>query len=151
MIKINCDLCGKVENLKRVLIEGVELNVCSGCSKFGKILGPVKKTIIRDIKKQTNAEPREKAELIVENYADIIKKKRESMRLSQKDFASKLNEKESTVHHIETGRLELSLALAKKLEKMLGIKIIEEYDENLELPKRRKDEGFTFGDFIKVK
>ena len=111
----------------------------------------MKKPIVKERRQKKAESQEEKIELIVENYADIIKKKRESMRLSQKDFASKLNEKESTVHHIETGRLEPSLALAKKLEKMLGIKIIEEYDENLELPKRRKDEGFTFGDFINIK
>ena len=44
MIQINCDLCGKVdEQLNRTLIEGVELSVCGACSKFGKILAPVKR------------------------------------------------------------------------------------------------------------
>ncbi len=153
MIKINCDLCGKTENsLFRSVIEGVELNVCSTCSKFGKVIGQVRKPIIK-IKESRpkKIEQEEKTEVIVKNYPEIIKRKRESMGLSQKDFAKKINEKESIVHHIETGKFEPSLDLAKKLEKMLGIKLIEELDEDIELPKRKEDEGFTLGDFIKLK
>lgn len=151
MIRINCELCGKVEErLHRALIEGVELNVCNDCSKFGKVLAPTKKSFTKiPIKKIEDKE--EKIELLAENYAEIIKKKRESMGLTQKDFANKLNEKESTIHKIETGVLEPSLALAKKLEKILGVRLIKEYQEKHEIFKRKKTEGFTLGDFIKVK
>lgn len=152
MIKINCDLCGKVdERLNRALIEGVELNVCSGCSKFGKVIGQVKKFFPKkEIKKVAIGLKVEKIELLVENYADIIKKKRESIGLSQKDFALKINEKESIIHKIETGNFEPSLALAKKLEKILGVKLTEEHEERHEIVKKRREEGFTLGDFIKI-
>ena len=82
---------------------------------------------------------------------ELIKKKRESMGLSQKDFAIKLSEKESTIHHMENHTLEPNLALAKKLEKFLGIKLIEESKEEFDAPKQKKDMGFTLGDFIKVR
>ena len=158
MIKINCDLCGKVdENLNRTLIEGVELDVCNECGKFGKVIAPVKRYTPKEQHKmmqraQENQTPKEeKIEILVENYADLIKKKRESLGLSQKDFALKMNEKESTIHHIETGTFEPSLELAKKLEKTLVIKLIEEYEEKHESAKRKSEEGFTLGDFIKTK
>ena len=147
-------MCGKVDDyLNRVVIEGVELNVCSGCSRFGKVIGPLRKIISKDaIKKQPRTqEKEEKIELLVEDYADLIKKKRESIGLSQKDFASKINEKESTVHHIETGTFEPNMALTKKLERMLGIKLIEEHEEKHGPIKKRREEGFTLGDFINVK
>lgn len=151
MIKINCDLCGKVdEKFNRALIEGVELNVCSGCSKFGNVIGPLRKPILKETAKRIDVKE-EKIELIVGNYAEIIKKKRESMGLTQKEFAYRINEKESVIHKIETGNLEPSLMLAKKLEKVLGVKLIEEYLEKSESFKKRKEEGFTLGDFIKVK
>ena len=151
-MKINCDLCGKTDDkLFKAVIEGVELNVCSLCSKFGKVIGQVKKPVIRETRKPQVAQVEEKVEILVENYPELIKRKRESMGLSQRDFAKKINEKASTIHHIETGGFEPSLGLAKKLEKMLGIKLVEEYDEDIELPKRKKDEGFTLGDFIKIK
>ena len=155
---MNCDLCGKTEeNLSRALIEGVELDVCPACSKFGKIIAPVRRYSPKEQHKivqraqQGAVQKEDKIELLVENYADIIKKRRESMSLSQKDFASGINEKESTIHKIETGALEPSLHLAKKLEKSLGVKLIEEYEERHESFKGRKEEGFTLGDFIKIK
>lgn len=152
MIRINCELCGKVEErLQRALIEGVELSVCNHCIKFGKILGPIKRQIIikKDIRKDVPNE--EKIEIIVENYASLIRGKRESLGLTQKDFANRLNEKESTIHKIEVGIWQPDLALAKKLEKLLGIKLIEEHLEKFGSKKNKKDEGFTLGDFIKIK
>lgn len=153
MIKINCELCGKVDEIfNRALIEGVELNVCSGCSKFGKVLGPVKKDVIKAIPKEKGIEAKEeKIELLVENYAGIIKKKRESMGLSQKDFAKIINERESVVHKIETGNFEPQLSLAKKLEKVLRVKLVEEHEERHKIIKKRREESFTLGDFINIK
>ena len=151
-------MCGKVEeNLNRALIENVELSVCNDCSKFGKVLAPVKRYSPKEqhkmiLKSQQNHAPKEeKMEILVENYAELIKKRRESMNLSQKDFALKLNEKESTIHHIETETFEPPLGMARKLEKFLGIKLVEEYEEKHQLQKTKRDGGFTLGDFIKIK
>ena len=152
MIKINCDLCGKVEDsLARALIEGVELEVCSACIKFGKAIAPIRRYSPKEQHKmlQKAEIKEEKITLLVENYPEIIKKKRELMGLSQQDFARRINEKESTVHHMETGTFEPPMSLAKKLEKILGIKLIEEYEEKHESAKRKSEEGFTLEDFIK--
>ena len=157
MIKINCDLCGKVEEeLNRTLIEGVELSVCRDCSKFGKFLAPVRRFSPKEQhgmmqRAQSQSSKEEKIEILVENYADLIKKKRESMNLSQKDFALKLNEKESTIHHIETGTFEPPIGTIQKLEKFLGIRLVEEHEEKHESVKKSKEEVFTLGDFIKIK
>ena len=154
---MNCDLCGRiVEGLTRTLIEGIELEVCSDCTKFGKVIASVhrpspKEQHMKFMEKNKALEAEDKVELLVENYAEIIKKKRESIGLSQKDFANKINEKESIVHKIETGNFEPELTLAKKLEKTLGIKLIEQHQEKHEAAKRKKDDGFTLGDFIKNK
>lgn len=154
VIKINCDLCGKAdERLFRTLIEGVELNVCSGCSKFGKVVGQIRKPI-KEIQKRKIPETieEEKIELLAEDYAGLIKKKRESMGLSQKDFSIKINEKEATIHKIETGHFTPPIAMARKLEKILGVKLVEGHEERHEAHrKNRKEEGFTLGDFIKIK
>ena len=155
VIRINCDLCGKVnESLNRTLIENVELNVCSACSKFGKVLEPIKRPSAKEQHKQLirlHDEKEEKIELLVEDFAEIIKKRRESIGLTQKDFAKKINEKESTVHNIETGAMEPQLSLARKLERILGVRLVEEHEERHENIKKQKGEGFTLGDFIKIK
>lgn len=154
MIKINCDLCGKtIESLAKAIIEGVQLDVCSDCAKFGKVISqprrPSAKEQVARIKKQYEKKE-ERIELLVDDYANLIKRKRESMGMSQKDFAAKISEKESIVHKIETGSFEPDLALARKLEKSLGIKLTEAYEEKHEDSKKTKSEGFTLGDFIKL-
>ncbi|MBI2101958.1 TIGR00270 family protein [Candidatus Woesearchaeota archaeon] len=151
---INCDLCGKrVEILAKAVIEGVQLDVCSDCARFGKVVQQPKrldaKSQIRQMQKSPQKE--EKMELLVENYAEIIRKRRESMGLTQKDFAGKISEKEATVHKIETGALAPPLSLAKKLERFLGVRLVEEYEESHETPKGREINGFTLGDFINVR
>ena len=137
----------------RAIVEGVELSICSKCSKYGKVLGPVRTAVKKEVVKRYAPAPvQEKMDLIVENYADLIRKKRESTGMSQRDFAIKLNEKESVLHHIETGKFEPPLEMARKLEKMLSIKLIEEHEEKHEISKSKKtDESFTLGDFIKVR
>ena len=145
--------------LVRAQIEGVELDVCSACSKFGKIIANVHRPSPKEqhnkFKMQTNMPQKQKEEqidLIVENYFELIKSKRESLGMSQKDFAVKINEKESTVHNIETGHFEPPMSLARKLEKALGVKLVEQHEEkHLAVEKIKKGEGFTLGDFISVK
>ena len=151
-------MCGKVEeNLSRTMIEGVELDVCGQCSKFGKVIAPVKRYSPKEQHKMIQiSHPRapkeEKIELLAENYPELVKKKRESMGLSQKDFALRINEKESTLHNIETGHFEPSMEMTRKLEKALGIKLIEMHDdEPLAAERKKKEGGFTLGDFIRVR
>ena len=153
MIKINCDLCGKTtESLGNAIIEGVQLDVCNECAKFGKIIEQPKRFSAKEQAKQfqRQVQKEEKTELLVENYSDIIKRKRELMGLTQKEFAKKINEKEATIHNLEVGALAPSLSLAKKLEKALGVKLIGVHFEKDETFKRKKEESsFTLGDFIK--
>ena len=90
VIKINCDLCGKIdENLQRALIEGVELSVCGNCGKFGKVIAPVKRFSAKEqhkmFEKQSAVQKKEdKVESLVDGYADIIKKKREFIGMTQR-------------------------------------------------------------------
>ncbi|MBI5072318.1 TIGR00270 family protein, partial [Candidatus Woesearchaeota archaeon] len=64
-------------------------------------------------------------EQIVEEYALKIKQAREKRKLNQEEFAKMLNERESVLHNIEAGKQKPSMELAKKLEKVLGIVLIE--------------------------
>jgi len=142
---MQCELCGKKEAEFSALIEGVELKVCSSCAKHGQVL-----------KKPAYAENRKvRVELpefvIVENFAEIIKKKRESMNLTQEDFAKKVNQKLSLMQNIESGHIKPTIDVAKKLEKILGIKLVKELKfEKVDLGKK-SSEGLTIGDLIKIR
>lgn len=154
MIKINCDLCGKTtESLAKAIIESVQLDVCNDCAKFGKVIAQPRRLGAKEQRMmQRQALPKEeRTEMLVENYAEMVKKKRESMSMTQKDFASRVNEKEVTISKIETGAFAPPLPLARKLERFLGVKLVEDYKEASIEPGRKKTEGFTLGDFIKVK
>src|SRR3989338_1646148 len=145
-----CDMCGNPGKLFKTIVEGTELSVCKECSRFGKVVGFIELT--RPIAKAKSEEPKtEVMELLVEDYAEKIRKKRESLGLNQKEFAKKLNEKESLVQKIESGHFEPSIGLAKKISRILQIKLVEEYEERHEKQPRPKVEGFTLGDFIKIK
>ena len=148
-------MCGKrAESLAKAVIEGVQLDVCNDCAKFGKVVQQPKrldaKSQVMRMKSQARQKD-EKIEMLVKNYAEIIRKKRESMGLTQKDFAGKISEKEATVHKIETGALAPPLSLAKKLERFLGVRLVEEYQETAASSGKKSFEGFTLGDFINVK
>jgi len=148
-------MCGKEDSLFKTEIEGTLLNVCSKCSKFGKVMARVEveiKTEKKQKKISEKEEPKkEVAFAIVEDYADRIKKAREKSGISQEDFAKKINEKESLVHKIETGHIEPSISLAMKIERFLKIKLIEQYEEKHINKKGTESEEFTIGDILKTK
>ena len=146
-----CDMCGSSGNMFRAEVEGAILTVCSKCSRFGKVLGIVKQHEEKKIRQNKAEEKPELMNIIVDGYAEKIRKKREELGLTQKDFAKRINEKESLIHQIESSRFHLDIWLAKKLEKALGINLIEEYEEKHEALQHAKSEGFTLGDFIKAK
>tara|TARA_Y100000310_G_scaffold287588_1_gene312596 strand:- start:491 stop:937 length:447 start_codon:yes stop_codon:yes gene_type:complete len=146
---MECELCGKIEDLYTSVVEGVELNVCVNCSSLGKVVEKVQEKIIPTSK--INTIKKEVIESIVDNYSSKIRSSRESMNLNQKEFANKINEKESVVHKLETGSMKLTLDLARKLEKHLNLKLVEKFQEESYSNKDISTEDLTIGDLIKIK
>lgn len=151
----NCDMCGKAEQLVNALIEGVEMKVCRNCASFGKILqAPRAFSPQNYFSRQKSQEP-QIIEQIVEEYALKIKQAREKRKLNQEEFAKMLNEKESVLHNIEAGKQKPSMELAKKLEKVLGIILIETIKPD-ELTAEKQDSPrpkgpLTIGDMLLMK
>lgn len=150
-----CELCGKRIAELNAVVEGSMLSICKDCSKFGKVV-EVKKSEIDVIKEKMNIK-REKPneyqilDIIEANYAERIKNARERKGLTQKDLATQVGEKESVIRNLENGHLELSFELAKRLEKILEIKVMSK-PLNIELSKEKVDMGneeLTIGDLLK--
>ncbi len=141
---MNCDICGKRENLVSVLVESVKMDVCSNCVKYGKVIQEAEKPRII-VKKYGSVE------VIIDGYSSKIKTKRESIGLTQKELDMKLNAKESIIHLIESGKMEPELSLAKKLEAFLKINLIETVDEGAGKQSKVKNTGLTIGDMLKIK
>ena len=146
----NCEVCGKKNDiLDKAIVEGVLINVCHNCSRFGRVVS-IKKPFVEP-KRMISVQHREETEDIVDNYAEIIKQSREKKGLKQEELAMNIAEKESIIHKIETGSLKPSFQLARKLEQFLNIKLIELQEEKKDLSLNLKDNGLTIGDLLKVK
>lgn len=147
---MNCELCGASGDLFKALIENSQLNVCEKCSRFGKVIGRLATAEKKEERPAPIPKP-EKTFTITEGFGNSIRKKREHMGLSQKEFAKKISEKESIIHKIEVEAIEPNLELAKKLEKALGIQLLEEANEEEAHFSKQKSQELTFGDLVKVK
>lgn len=151
---MQCDMCGSEERLFKTNIEGTILNVCRECSKFGKIISeikPVEKVKPKKVEKIEIEPEKEIIPMVVSDFAEKIRTKREKLGLKQEDFAKKIAEKESIVHKLETGEFKPSLELAEKLEKILNIKLIEEYEEEHKAQTKTDIGITTIGDLIKIR
>jgi len=116
---MECEVCGCpiVGKPHWALIEGVAMNVCSGCATLGII-------IEEPARHEQPSLHEEMAELeIVEDYPVLIRRAREHMGLKQEELAKRLAERASVVQRLESGRLKPDERLLSKLERTLGIKL----------------------------
>ncbi|MAG15557.1 TIGR00270 family protein [Candidatus Woesearchaeota archaeon] len=147
---MNCDLCGKEAELFKAIVEGSEMTVCHGCGGYGKVIGKVQIAVEEKKKNKPVMQTTEAMEDVVSNFGELLKRKREELGLNQKDFASKIAEKESILHKLETGAIVPTLERARKLEKMLGLKLVEELKDE-PVTQQKSSAEMTLGDMIKIK
>jgi len=159
-----CDMCSSPGAAYKIEVEGSILNVCEKCVSYGRMVGKIKPEFSeKQKKKQEKAALQEEAkkavkatetvQLIVPNYASLIKNARERMGLKQEEVAKKIAEKESMLHKLESGAMQPDMNLARKLEKFFRIKLIEEVevDGSAGEETRTRSEGLTVGDLINIK
>jgi len=123
---MECEICGKEANIFYVVeVEGAVMNACAECAKGKKVIDKI------DLNKQENknakaekAKESEESE-IIEHYGEAIRKAREKLGLPLNVLAERISEKESTLLRIEQEKTLPSDKIIKKLEKELGIKLIE--------------------------
>ena len=162
-----CELCGRPIYGKayKVIVEGVELTVCASCYlKLLKNKGLAKKAREQAKPSKQAAQPsrtrrvhRNRTENydVVEDYAKRIREAREKLGLSRADLARKVQEREVTLGKIETGRLMPTIDLARRLEKVLKIKLLEpvidEDEEPPVHPSGKPKSVLTLGDIAVLK
>lgn len=149
-------MCGREADLVEAEIEQGRLKVCLNCAKFGQV--KTKESVFgrnKSVHFPLNQKPvnRQEPELkVVRNYSSLIKSFRERQGLTQEDFAKLINERESIVAKWESGLIKPDLTVAKRLEKLLNINLIEmDSDISPAEEKSKKSGVLTLGDFIKVR
>ncbi len=141
----SCELCGREGEVAKALVEGTQLNVCQKCGGFGKVLAQPRFTPKAKVKEKT-----EIVDAVVNDIGQRLKQAREKLGLTQKDFARRLNERESVVQKIETGHFKPSVGTARKYEQILKLSLVEKQEEVVvEKQKQEKNQGLTLGDFMK--
>ncbi|MEM3341667.1 MAG: multiprotein bridging factor aMBF1 [Thermoplasmata archaeon] len=158
---MNCEMCGSPGHLTPVSIEGTLLNVCSKCAKYGtpvsknevaKYAPPserVQKALESRAKKSQSKDVFSNAgeEELVSDFAERILRARQLKGWSQEEFAKKLNEKQSVISKIEGGDMVPPDELVKKIEKLLGIKLMEK-PSYARVQTASTARGMTLGDFL---
>lgn len=118
---MNCEICGRrAANPVKIRLEGAVMSVCESCAKLGKRVSAPPVFILGKKKEYELAK-----EEIARNYASLVKNAREKKAWTQGQLAREVLEKEFIIHRIEQGRMAPTIELAKKLERALGIKLIE--------------------------
>ncbi len=140
---MNCELCGRViDHYHEVIIDGVTMKVCSECAKYGTEVKrkqvPVQREQVQPAVQRKNfitipstpprrrltASPDDSDEPIVD-FGKEIKRRREEMGLSQEELANKLQEKKNLIAKLEREEIKPDKQTARKIEKFMGIKILE--------------------------
>ena len=136
---MQCELCGAPIQgpPKTIQIEGAELCVCVRCAKHGTEVQQSRQRVVQ--KKtgiavtQTRRRARDVFDLmegeIVEDYADRIRAAREEKEWSTLDLAQEVKEREVLIKKIEKGDLIPEDDVRRKLERALGIRLIDSAED----------------------
>ncbi len=166
---MQCEMCGEsIRGIPKLIrVEGAELQVCSRCGKFGTEVQQVRRTDVQRTAGRPAQNARAPAAMtmpaqrkrdmfdymegeIVEDYADRVKKARMDKGLSMKDLALQLMVRELLIKKIEKGELIPEEEVRKKLEKVLGIKLIDVVSADAEKKTQAKITQ-TLGDLTIIK
>jgi len=164
---MQCELCGgEIRGVPRTVhIEGAELRVCVPCSKYGTEVqkpraqpaptAPGRRAGTPAVpqppvlKRRRDLFDRMGGEL-AEDYADRIRTARVAKGWTQKQLALEIMERELLIKKVEKGDLVPEEELRKKLEKVLGISLIESAEDDVKSPKG-KGMTTTLGDIISIR
>ncbi len=140
---MQCEMCGEtIRGIPKLIrVEGAELQVCSRCGKFGtEVQQPRRADVQRPAGRSAQGAAKAPAGLpvqrkrdmfdymegeIAEDYAERVKNARMEKGLSQKDLALQLMVRELLIKKIEKGELIPEEEVRRKLEKVLGIKLVD--------------------------
>lgn len=141
-------MCGKkVQHTEKVRIDGAVLSVCDSCAKYGtpaesirtrftssREKGPIepiklpeKKIVVPPSRPSSKRRKRENFDnlQIVPEYPELIREARARLSMTQDDLASKVLERKNVIASIERGDLLPEIKIARKLERLLNITLIE--------------------------
>ena len=162
-----CELCGAPIKGRghRVMVEGVVMTVCGKCyirlmSRGAARPAPPEKNVQKTQRPRITRRPQKKPRRrdlydryeVVEDYAERIREARMRLGWSHAVLANRVGEKENVIRRIEAGRLVPTIDLARRLEKVLKIKLLEPVvEEEASLTGRVEEYTLTLGDIARIR
>jgi len=150
---MHCELCGR--EIRRgflIRIEGAVLVACDDCAERGEIIRRVYEREQRKPEREyTREEQEDVEEVLVDNYGRIIRRARESRGLSIQELAAKIGIKESTLRKIEDEKLVPPVDVARKLERVLGIRLYVKERTAEYKPEGAPKKELTLGDIVRLR
>ncbi|MFT4250484.1 MAG: helix-turn-helix domain-containing protein [Candidatus Woesearchaeota archaeon] len=143
-----CDLCGKKGSTRQTRVEGVVYAACVDCQKLGVDATPV------SVQKKRSFSKQEDSSVVCSDASRIISSARQKSGVSAKEFAQRLNIKESVLLAWESGKRVPTVSDARRLEKLLGVSLVEQGVVSADAStflSRDSSQGFTIADLIKDK
>ena len=163
---MECEMCGKKVGTKRYMVEGTVMNLGLECAKYGTPMDAPAPVGTQASMAQGLARREERMSsrnvydggdqsVMVEDFGPRIHKAREAKGLSHEQLGNKVSARVPELKHIEAGKLRPSDAVAKKLERELGITLFEKVEGPAPVvsgvaKKGAAGAGLTIGDLLKV-
>jgi len=155
-----CEMCGAPIRGRpyRAIVDGVEMVLCASC--YEKLVRSGRAQPVRERPARAYApRPRQVTRRrvvsmefldLVEDYPEIIRRAREAKGWDLKTLAQKLRISETMLRRIEQGKIKPPIDLAKRIERVLKVKILEptELEEEYEAPPPGK---LTLGDVVIIR
>ena len=147
VVFMECEICGVEGAEYLVQVEGAKLYVCHACSGTGKLLRAPQPQ-----RSEEDHAPRGRIELeVADGYGAAISEARKRMGLPIEVLAERINEKHSFLERVEHEKTLPDEKLARKLERELGIKLLQEVASGAAVDvKDRQGAGMTLGDVLEV-
>ncbi len=152
---MSCEMCGsEKKGCRPAIIDGAKMMLCPECIQHAEKVEEIRVNAVqgksfikkprmpqKDIYQQMEKE-------LVSNWADIIKKGREKKGITREELGFRIGERTVTIQKLENGDLRPSDKMIAKLEKELGIRLLEEVKT---VPtSHHSSQGMTLGDFIRT-
>ncbi len=160
---MECEMCGSNVGTRRYMVDGTTMNLGMCCSKYGQELAsgkaPVGSKANMEQSLQRRAGRSRSKDIYKEDTMDLvpdfgarIRRAREQKGWTHDQLGNKVSARVPQLRQIESGHLRPSDELARKIERELGITILEKMDGPAAvsgIPVGKSKAGLTIGDLIK--
>jgi putative transcription factor len=150
-----------------VLVKGAKLHACAECSK-GRTrvqtripdvdVAPVKPKVVRKepfaLPQPKPSVPKQELELSLrpmQGYGRLIHKAREGKGMSVEDFSRVVGMRESLIRKIEAEKITPSISDLRRIERALGVRLVEAYSDDMDALIPKSDSTLTLGEVAKMR